>query len=939
MRKLNILLLLLGVFSFQMGRAQLDSVIWEVYYQDDGSIPGYPTGFTTYRIYALLEDTTYRVVSLYSNPQSTSDFIIGSSNNRIWNNMQSSAVTQLLGDLDTLSLESMDSYLTVGKTLEGAENYLPNGVHSAPTQIIMSSFAHGLESSDSIQMNLRCNRFRSDPQYDGLGQQTNSNENSLMVFPSNENSNGDPQGPDRRVLLAQITTDGEPMYSIGIRIKSTQGYYDYHYEPVVYQIDGSDLGLCYPPGSCGQYFGCADVGACNYDPDAMMDINMCLYGTDCTGCTHYGAVNYKPEANFDDGTCLYHLRAIFFNDYNANGIWEGGEPVLDPFYVQALMTDTGDTAVYNQNVSFNNDVLDFDSIPQGVHNIEFSAPDYSDFYFTNGTNVEIDIPSAADVFSNVQIKYRSLNGFVQEGWNIGYLSAVFGINMSGTFYQVVSNVSANNFLCNSEVDKTYTLFNQSNQMVRANTELIVDTLYQGIIEAVGADSIVGNHIYYSSPMLETGQFYNQPFRLLSPLADYAGQVAKIEINTQVYNIYDSLVLSLNSNRYEIIQCSFDPNSISVLPEGYTENHFVLAGDTLQYIINFQNTGNFPAQNVILIDSLDWSKFDINSIEILASSHDYYEIVNEDGAVQFVFENIQLADSTSNEEESHGYITFKLATLASLQEGEQISNTGYIQFDNNDLIVTNTVFHTIFECSSLTTAFSGLDSIDGWCFGDEQMFDVGQNFVETYEWMVDGESYSTSNTVVFNDMEEGIHTVQLILSNPLCTALFDYDFEVYHAPDDSVFVFAMQLYSVETENSLYDWYWSGSIEGDPLLYIDSNHVPLSTEIFMVWNVDLIIESIYGCSTSVNFYTISVAENEFAPDFSMSPNPLSDQTILRFPQGGVYQVKITDMPGHLVESWTKVQNNLVIDRGRLSKGIYSVSVEDEGHRVVTKLLVVE
>jgi hypothetical protein len=225
--------------------------------------------------------------------------------------------------------------------------------------------------------------------------------------------------------------------------------------------------------------------------------------------------------------------------------------------------------------------LDFDSILKGVHNIEFSAPDYSSFYFTNGTNVEIDIPSAEDVFSNVQTNYRNLAGFMWEGWNIGYLSAVFGINMSGTFYQVVSNVSANNFLCNSEVDKTYTLFNQSNQMIRANTELIIDTLYQDIIEAVGADSIVGNHIYYSSPLLETGQFYNQPFKLLSPQANYAGQIADIEISTLVYNINDSLVLSLHSTRHELIQCSYDPNNITVMPEGYTENHFILAGDTLQ----------------------------------------------------------------------------------------------------------------------------------------------------------------------------------------------------------------------------------------------------------------------------------------------------------------------------------------------------------------------
>jgi hypothetical protein len=341
----------------------------------------------------------------------------------------------------------------------------------------------------------------------------------------------------------------------------------------------------------------------------------------------------------------------------------------------------------------------------------------------------------------------------------------------------------------------------------------------------------------------------------------------------------------------------------------------------------------------VIDSLDWSKVDVNSIEVLASSHDYYETVYEDGAVHFIFESIQLADSTSNEEESHGYITFKIATLPGLQQGEQISNTGYIQFDNNDLIVTNTVFNTIFECSSLTAVFSGLDSVEGWCFGDEQMFDAGQEFVETYQWMVDGENYSVSDSVLFDELEEGVHAVRLILSNPLCTSSFDYDFEVYHTPDDSVYVFAMQLYSIETDNILYDWYWSGSIEGDPLQYIDSNHVPLPPEIFMGWNIDLIIESIYGCSTNVNFYTVSVAENELTESFSMSPNPMSDQTLLRFPQGGVYLVKITDMLGQQVESWTKVQGSLKIDRGQLSKGVYAVSVEDGERRLATKLLVVE
>lgn len=48
--------------------------------------------------------------------------------------------------------------------------------------------------------------------------------------------------------------------------------------------------------------GCADPGACNYNPFATCaNSNLCNY--DCLGCTDPEANNYDPEATIDDGSC------------------------------------------------------------------------------------------------------------------------------------------------------------------------------------------------------------------------------------------------------------------------------------------------------------------------------------------------------------------------------------------------------------------------------------------------------------------------------------------------------------------------------------------------------------------------------------------------------------------------------------------------------------
>jgi hypothetical protein len=72
-----------------------------------------------------------------------------------------------------------------------------------------------------------------------------------------------------------------------------------------------------------------------------------------------------------------------------------------------------------------------------------------------------------------------------------------------------------------------------------------------------------------------------------------------------------------------------------------------------------------------------------------------QVVNlGNGILRFEFSQIWLADSTTNEEESHGHFVYSISENTSVlgQAGIEIENTAYIFFDWNDPIVTNTTYN-------------------------------------------------------------------------------------------------------------------------------------------------------------------------------------------------------------------------------------------------------
>lgn len=142
-----------------------------------------------------------------------------------------------------------------------------------------------------------------------------------------------------------------------------------------------------------------------------------------------------------------------------------------------------------------------------------------------------------------------------------------------------------------------------------------------------------------------------------------------------------------------VTASYDPNDKNVYPPGICDDHFVEHAQSLNYTLRFQNTGNAPAVNIELIDTIS-PDLDLWTIRIASQSHPNLATwPDTNGVLHFRHDNIFLPDSTSDPLGSQGYIIYEIQPQTGLPDGTRVENFADIYFDFNDPIRTNTVFNT------------------------------------------------------------------------------------------------------------------------------------------------------------------------------------------------------------------------------------------------------
>ncbi|WP_338814126.1 BspA family leucine-rich repeat surface protein [Bernardetia sp. Wsw4-3y2] len=153
--------------------------------------------------------------------------------------------------------------------------------------------------------------------------------------------------------------------------------------------------------------------------------------------------------------------------------------------------------------------------------------------------------------------------------------------------------------------------------------------------------------------------------------------------------------------------SYDPNDKQVYPQGICDEKFTKRSDLpLTYTIRFQNTGNAPALNVNIVDSLS-TLLDRSSLRVVGTSHPMVvDTTANSSVINFRFDDINLHDSTSSPELSQGYVIFELDEIAAHTDTSRIENKSYIYFDTNAPIITNTVKNTILDVLPLCDPAGG-----------------------------------------------------------------------------------------------------------------------------------------------------------------------------------------------------------------------------------------
>lgn len=137
---------------------------------------------------------------------------------------------------------------------------------------------------------------------------------------------------------------------------------------------------------------------------------------------------------------------------------------------------------------------------------------------------------------------------------------------------------------------------------------------------------------------------------------------------------------------DVLVGSYDPNDIQVDYEVITPSQ-VNVRQVLRYRIRFQNTGTYFAERVVVRNFIE-AKLNLGSIANVAASHDFEIEVEGDRNLAFVFNGINLPDSTRDEANSHGFITYEIAVNDELNTGDSIKNQAAIYFDFNLPIITN-----------------------------------------------------------------------------------------------------------------------------------------------------------------------------------------------------------------------------------------------------------
>ena len=420
------------------------------------------------------------------------------------------------------------------------------------------------------------------------------------------------------------------------------------------------------------------------------------------------AIDTMPicDAIFNPHNCPTHpiIYGNVFQGFNANCIYEAGEQYLNHFGVSLYQSGNYISKSFtnaNGEYDFLVDTGNYDVVVDSTNSLRYSCP-------LTGT-YNVTCPGTPVSVPGFELECDTLVGY--DIGTIGINHGAFGI----PGHLVMIHMLTGDLSSSLNGTNCYTLTLSGQVKVIITGEVSFSGMYSGgiIPASVAGDTIVWNINDFSIPNLDNLlRFYI----MVDTLAQLGTLVCfDIEVTPTLGDA--------NPVNNSFVVCgpiisSMDPNFKEVEPTTPIPTSY---SDWLTYTVHFQNTGTAPADHIKILDTLD-TNLDPVTFQYLESSHNPTVSVIGNISV-FDFQNINLPDSSVNEEASQGWVMYRIKLKQGIQPGI-INNTASIYFDFNSPVVTNTVSNLICNPIAPTTLSQTICAGDSYNFNGNNLSTAG-----------------------------------------------------------------------------------------------------------------------------------------------------------------------------------------------------------------------
>jgi uncharacterized repeat protein (TIGR01451 family) len=595
--------------------------------------------------------------------------------------------------------------------------------------------------------------------------------------------------------------------------------------------------------------------------------------------------------------CRYAFYINAFYDLNINGVWDADEPWFTDFPVSILgvdsiMTIDGSGYVYFELDSFSTS-LQGDSSIYTEWTPTTPLTFLPDWGYSFGIWGFTPIPTGANAWVNI-----SSNPIIH--CELGYDGGTDVHNIGLEPLIVVAEFTFDSILAPSLPDPTI-----------------------ATIDSVGA-----GYFSFISDTLYSLEHFPAVVHIPSPGLEYLDMVFPITVTTTVYDTAGQVVTTDTVHYEPWVACAYDPNDLSAYSGGHYDQNYVLADQRILFKVRFQNTGNLPAEDVVIKDVLNpevWNldSFEPVSVHVSNVPNEYFDtdIDLETGEVNFYLDNIYLPDSGVSVDASQGYVLFYVNTRSDLAHGTVLNNTAQIYFDANPPIITNTTTHTIFDCETIQGPTGDFSLCDGAMFTAL----AEQDYVDSYNWSLDGDVLASTPEVTAM-LPVGLYDMQLQIDNALCTVTFDTTLVIHPEPIVEITIDNGEL----TVNAGNQWQWY--LDNEPLPSTGTTLEPRESGTYTV-----IMTDEFGCIASDE-----IAYNPLHTDalngsgMTIYPNPAETSATLVLPEGD-WEVTITDGSGRLVAQFATGKLLTQLDTASWAPGVYTISIGSAERRQTSRLII--